>query len=307
MRRELKWGIFLSSALIAMFLIFILFGEFKFFEKGYNLFVTYNFTNGLDKNAPVRLSGVNVGTVEDINMAYDQSGKIHIIVKLWIRQAVRLKEDSRFYINTLGLLGEKYIEISPGTPASDGLTDNSTVVGIDPLSTEELFVKGNEIADNLRSIMSQLNKLVTGETLETVVNTLESITATMNAATGLISENRSNVKSATNNLNKTSSELVGISKNLYQTSAELNAALKGRGEQIAVTIDRIESFSRELEKISATMETINKKIERGEGNLGLLVQDDKVYKNLEKTLEEINALVTDMKENPKKYIKLSVF
>ena len=86
MKKEMKWGLFVSTGLVTLFLIFILFGEFKFLDKGYNLYVTYNFTNGLDKNAPVRLSGVNVGNVDDITMAYDNEGKIHIIVKLWVKQ-----------------------------------------------------------------------------------------------------------------------------------------------------------------------------------------------------------------------------
>ncbi|MBN2726573.1 MCE family protein [Candidatus Mcinerneyibacteriota bacterium] len=305
--KEVKWGIFVASGVIVLFAIFLLFGEFKFFSKGYNIFVSFNFTNGLEENAPVRLAGVNVGTVDDVQMVYDQKGTLHVMVRLWIREDIRLREDSRFYINTLGLLGEKYVEISPGTISEPMLPDNSTVVGIDPMSTEELFVKGNEIANNLDQIMSQLSRLISTDSIDIFMGALESVTAAMNTADTILRENRKNILEATTAVNQSARSLPRVAAHMEKVSGELEQGFAGKGEKIDAIITNLEDFSRSLDELSTLMAEINRKIQEKEGSVGRLMGEEELYENINEASEELKLLLEDIKKNPRKYFKFSVF
>lgn len=305
--KEVKWGIFVASGVIVLFAIFLLFGEFKFFSKGYNIFVSFNFTNGLEENAPVRLAGVNVGTVDDVQMVYDQKGTLHVMVRLWIREDIRLREDSRFYINTLGLLGEKYVEISPGTISEPMLPDNSTVVGIDPMSTEELFVKGNEIANNLDQIMSQLSRLISTDSIDIFMGALESVTAAMNTADTILRENRENILEATTAVNQSARSLPRVAAHMEKVAGELEQGFAGKGEKIDAIITNLEDFSRSLDELSTLMAEINRKIQEKEGSVGRLMGEEELYENINEASEELKLLLEDIKKNPRKYFKFSVF
>ncbi|HPQ88666.1 MAG TPA: MlaD family protein [Candidatus Mcinerneyibacteriales bacterium] len=305
--KEVKWGIFVASGVIVLFAIFLLFGEFKFFSKGYNIFVSFNFTNGLEENAPVRLAGVNVGTVDDVQMVYDQKGTLHVMVRLWIREDIRLREDSRFYINTLGLLGEKYVEISPGTISEPLLPDNSTVAGIDPMSTEELFVKGNEIANNLDQIMSQLSQLISTDSIDIFMGALESVTAAMNTADTILRENRKNILEATTAVNQSAMSLPRVAVHVEKVAGELEQGFAGKGEKIDAIITNLEDFSRSLDELSTLMAEINRKIQEKEGSVGRLMGEEELYENINEASEELKLLLEDIKKNPRKYFKFSVF
>ena len=305
--KEVKWGIFVASGVIVLFAIFLLFGEFKFFSKGYNIFVSFNFTNGLEENAPVRLAGVNVGTVDDVQMVYDQKGTLHVMVRLWIREDIRLREDSRFYINTLGLLGEKYVEISPGTISEPMLPDNSTVAGIDPMSTEELFVKGNEIANNLDQIMSQLSQLISTDSIDIFMGALESVTAAMNTADTILRENRKNILEATTAVNQSARSLPRVAVHVEKVAGELEQGFAGKGEKIDAIITNLEDFSRSLDELSTLMAEINRKIQEKEGSVGRLMGEEELYENINEASEELKLLLEDIKKNPRKYFKFSVF
>ena len=305
--KEVKWGIFVAGGIIVLFTVFLLFGEFKFFSKGYNIFASFNFTNGLEKNAPVRLAGVNVGTVNDVQMIYDQKGTLHVMVKLWIREDVRLREDSRFYINTLGLLGEKYVEISPGSISQPVIPANSTVVGIDPMSTEELFVKGNEIANNLDKIMTQLSRLISTDSIDIFMGALESVTEAMETINSLMEENRGNILEATTAVNRSAQSLPMVTAHLEKVTGELEEGFAGKGEKIDAILTNLEDFSNSLDELSSLLEEINRKIREREGNVGRLMGEEELYENINEASEELKLLIEDIRKNPRKYFKFSVF
>jgi phospholipid/cholesterol/gamma-HCH transport system substrate-binding protein len=305
--KEVRWGIFVASGIIVLFAIFLLFGEFKFFSRGYNIFVSFNFTNGLEENAPVRLAGVNVGNVDDVQMVYDQKGTLHVMVRLWIREDIRLREDSRFYINTLGLLGEKYVEISPGSIAQPLLPENSTVAGIDPMSTEELFVKGNEIANNLDQIMSQLSRLISTDSIDTFMGALASVTNAMNTADAIMKENKRNILEATTAVSQSARSLPRVAAHMEKVAGELEQGFAGKGEKIDAIIDNLEDFTKSLDELSALMTEINRKVRDKEGNVGRLMGEEELYENINEASKELKLLIEDIKKNPRKYFKFSVF
>jgi phospholipid/cholesterol/gamma-HCH transport system substrate-binding protein len=147
---ELKVGTFVFIGLIVLVIFVLSIGGFKTWSSGFKVNLVFNFANGVRIGAPVRFAGVDVGVVKKIYLQFNSTKKhSDVCLEVWIRDAVGIPVDSTVWINTLGLLGEKYVEIMPGEDYAHTLKVNETLAGIDPVPTHELFAKVENIMANL--------------------------------------------------------------------------------------------------------------------------------------------------------------
>jgi phospholipid/cholesterol/gamma-HCH transport system substrate-binding protein len=147
---ELKLGIFVFIGLV-IFTVFILsVGGIRTWASGYQINFMFNFINGVRKGAPVRFAGVDVGEVTGIKYFYDdKENKTKIRIACWVPNDIKIPTDSTAWVNTLGLLGEKYIEIMPGVDYKRLLHPNGELIGEDPIAMNDVFKTAKHIADNL--------------------------------------------------------------------------------------------------------------------------------------------------------------
>jgi phospholipid/cholesterol/gamma-HCH transport system substrate-binding protein len=177
---EVKVGIFILIGLIILVVMIFSIGEVYFLKPGYRIKVLFNFANGIGMNAPVRLAGVEVGEIDNIRIYYDtKEEQTRVELSAWVKRDVAIEEDARAVINTLGLLGEKYLEIFPG--GGKRLEDGDVLVGIDPISTEYMTMELKKLLESFTVIAERLEK---GEgtvgrflTDESIYNNLEAFTA----------------------------------------------------------------------------------------------------------------------------------
>ncbi len=149
---ELKVGIFvfIGIAILAIFVLSI--GGFKTWASGYQINFIFNFVNGVKIGAPVRFAGVDVGEIKQINFIDAEAkgeGCMKIKLIVWIREAIKIPFDSTVWINTLGLLGEKYVEIMPGKNYGQCIGPEASLVGIDPIPMHEVFRLAQGVIANL--------------------------------------------------------------------------------------------------------------------------------------------------------------
>jgi phospholipid/cholesterol/gamma-HCH transport system substrate-binding protein len=156
---ELKVGLFiLTGAIILVFIIFSI-GDINISKVGYPLTVTFNFAAGLGTSAPVRLAGVGVGRVDGIKVVYNEKDKrTYAQVHTWIQEGTKIEQDASVTINTLGLLGEKYLEILPGTPGSPLVPKDGVLIGRDPAMMERVTDNLLKISDSIESILEKIRK-----------------------------------------------------------------------------------------------------------------------------------------------------
>ncbi len=147
---ELKVGIFVFIGLVVLVVFVLSIGGFKTWSSGYKVNLIFNFANGVRIGAPVRFAGVDVGVVKKINLKFNPD-KNHsdVALEVWIRDTVKVPMDSTVWVNTLGLLGEKYVEIMPGNDYVNFLKAGQSLAGVDPIPTHELFSKAEGIMGNL--------------------------------------------------------------------------------------------------------------------------------------------------------------
>lgn len=161
MKTETKVGIlFLSSILlIAIFAYFM--GLLSPFVSSRSLMVMFNYAGGLEEGSPVRVMGIKVGKVQKIDFTPNykaQDGeevklrvKIQIDAKAWSS----IREDSKFFINLAGVIGEKFLEVSPGTVESPQLQSGDYVRGEDPPRIDQLISQSYGLAGKILDIVEK--------------------------------------------------------------------------------------------------------------------------------------------------------
>jgi len=156
-KMELKVGVFVFIGMVVLVIFLLSIGGFKTWSSGYRISVKFGFVNGIKMGAPVRFAGVDVGEVKKINLEFipeENRSIVHLVV--WIRGNVKIPVDSSVWVNTLGLLGEKYIEIIPGQDYVNFIKENQAITGIDPLPIHAMFNRIDNIMLNLDEGLAQI-------------------------------------------------------------------------------------------------------------------------------------------------------
>lgn len=152
---ELKVGAFVLAAIGCLLLIILSISNFSFFERGHVVKVMFGYANGLKKAAPVRLAGVEAGIVKAIDII-TEGASMKVKVEVWIHDGINIPNDSKLTINQLGLLGEKYIEITPGQ-SQQIVADGGTLMGIDPVPVDRITQRIDGMTAKLEQTMDSLN------------------------------------------------------------------------------------------------------------------------------------------------------
>ena len=180
---EFKVGLFVLLTLGGLFYITVKTGKLRIKKDGYNIYAVFDKVGGLEEKAPVMLNGLEVGKVESIKFDY-RNDATKVVLKLWLDKKARVRKGSRVTIKTLGLMGEKYIDIySPR--GREFLPAGACVKGKSPLDIDDLMDKVSYISDYVTPLLKQTTELI----------------KTINSALG---ENRDKIDKIIENLEKSS-------------------------------------------------------------------------------------------------------
>jgi phospholipid/cholesterol/gamma-HCH transport system substrate-binding protein len=243
---ELKVGAFVLTAVICLTGFVLSVSDFALFEKGDAYTAVFNYANGLKKGAPVRLAGVDAGHIRTLNIYYDPvERRTRISIGLWITRGVLIPSGSKVLINQLGLLGEKYVEILPGS-SNVPLPAGAKLTGEDPVAMESIMAAVGGIAGKLESTLEGVNQRLLTETnarsLQESLKNVAAITAAIRNGEGTLgklvldksvyedlSRTLSNMALLTGKLNSSEGTIgrfltdPGVYQNLEELSADLKA------------------------------------------------------------------------------------
>ena len=159
---EMKVGAFIVSGLaLLVFLLFAIGDLATYFQPGYTVRVLFDSANGLGRGSPVQYAGVEVGKVEDLRIVYPGEGlapQVELSVRL--PKTIQLRADDQAAISTFGLLGEKYLELTPGPGAGAVLGAGDRLKGQPPVSTELIIQRSNEVLTEFKRTLEGLNSIV---------------------------------------------------------------------------------------------------------------------------------------------------
>lgn|SRR6185503_3652446 len=197
---EYKVGIFILVGLIALTVYIFSISDKAVFEGGKSVRVVFGFANGLKKNAPVRVAGVEEGIVKDISLFFDKQDKrTKASVELWISSDTKIPGDSTIIINQLGLLGEKYVEIVPGMDTKNFWEKGRTYVGKDPIAQEAISERVMQVTTKVESAVSGLNDMIQDEENQ---GNIKGTLAHVNSVTGNMDEILKDIRAGKGTLGK---------------------------------------------------------------------------------------------------------
>ena len=178
MKVEYKVSLLFVGTICSVLLLAFAFGALGPLRSGRTLYIVYNYAGGIDEGSPVRVMGIRVGQVKKIafdpgfRMPNGEEVKLRLTIQIDSRAWTSIRKDSKFFINLAGVIGEKFLEISPGTLTEPEFKDGDVVRGEDPPRIDQLISQSYglagkliELVDSNKSsvgnVVAQLDKLVT--------------------------------------------------------------------------------------------------------------------------------------------------
>lgn len=300
--KEVKIGVIALITLIGFFWGLNFLKGINIFKPSDEYYATYDNIEGLIESAVVYLHGYKIGSVRDINFDKKKPGKI--AVRFALEEKVSIPKNSVALITTSSMISEiKDINLilsdseeicSPGDTLTGAL--DKGISGI----IEPIKYKAEETIANIDSVLVVIKQIFNKTTQSNIQNTISNIDSITASFSSSLSEN---------------GNLTRILDNLE----EITASLKSKNEELSSMLVNLSAFADSLAKseIKTTIYNTNKtvseiteileKINSGEGTLGALVQNDTLYHNLEKASENLDILLKDLKEHPKRYVHFSLF
>ncbi len=172
-RSEVKSGILVVVCFVLLTILTFKIGDFRAMGKVAEYRLQFNFVSGLEKNAPVHFAGHSVGTVKSIVI---QDADPTVEVTILVDKKTPLRVDSQAFVDTLGLLGEKFVALTPGTHASPRLEPGGVLRGTEPMPVHQMIRQMTRLTENLIPITEKTNHLLEGHEKD-----IEGILSNLNA------------------------------------------------------------------------------------------------------------------------------
>lgn len=313
LRKEFKVGIaFVIATAILIWGLMYLKGL-ELLKTSRTFYAVYDHVNGLVAANPISIKGLKVGQVK--KLYFDEKNPSKIIVELYVLGDYPIAKNSSARIFSSGLLGSPEVEIVPGDSQVMAVSGDTLVSQIEatlgqevnrqllPLKTkaENLIGSIDSIAVIVQEVLNKNTRenLVTAiehvkQTLENIAHTTQNLDTLMDSQKNNLSRIITNVESISGNLKRNNDKISNILTNFSNLSDSLARA-------------RIPATIAQVNKAIGDLDAVLMKINRGEGSVGQLLTNEQLYKEVEKAARDLNLLLEDIKANPSRYIKVSVF
>lgn len=290
--------------------------------KGKNLFdsldtyyVTFQNVAGLEKSNIVSINGLKVGKIEDIEPITDTLGRMRFVARISVDDEFKFSKNSHIESFEPGLIGAKQLRIIPvydGKFAESGDTLRGGTK-LSPMS--QVMDQVGPVKDQITTVLSRLdstvasaNQIVDSNNRNELKALLKGMNQTVNALR--ITSGQANAL-LLNNQARVSRVLDDASQAMRDASGTVVAARTtvDRFGRVAESVDT-RKLNETVEKLDKTAQGLNQlitEINAGNGSLGKLIKDEELYTNLNRTSQSLDLLVKDIKENPRRYLQISVF
>ena len=270
------------------------------FEKTRTFKVVYSKVDGLASSTPVTLNGYTIGKVQKIN--FNPNNTKELIVDIVIENDVQFSKSSKAELYETGLIGGKAIAIIPDYDNNIMANSGDYLVGtVKPGLTDlvnqimpQIQLQLEEVMQNAKVVLSNINTLFDEETKESLKSSIDQFSSLTNSLSetseninNLIKDNSTSIASTVDNLNKTSIKMNDISTSISEVN--LNLILTN------------------LDSTVSNLNNLTNQMSKGEGTMGRLIYDAKLFENLDNATKNLEVLIEDIKSNPKRYVHFSIF
>lgn len=294
-RQEIQVGITVLVAAAVLLWGVTWLKEFSLASRNRVWHVRFEQTGGLGVSDEVQVNGIRKGAVDRMRLVGD-----FVLVDLALADDVMLTRDSQVSIRNVGLMGEKVIAVDLRTTGG-AYSTSDTIVGVYEKGVPEVMASLGDAVGTIQELTRQL------EAVASAMNRTGDLAGTMRNVREITEELNRTVKANRKSFEQTLDNFAAASRTARTLTADREAQLKKTIDHFASTAEKLDRFTGRLDSLRASMQTVTGRIERGEGSLGKLVNDDQLYVEAKASVASLKALIQDVKANPKKYLKLEVF
>jgi phospholipid/cholesterol/gamma-HCH transport system substrate-binding protein len=304
---ETKIGVLTAIAITVLILGYSFLRGDDLFSGSNRYYAVYRSVDGLSTSKPVLVNGFQIGRISRMKLL--DNGRT--IVEFKVERQYKVPSNTLAKLVSTDLLGSKAIVFEYGnsnTYAEDDDTLRADIQGSLAESLQPIQMKAEHLITKLDSSLAAINKILNpsfqrnvdrsflsiANSLQTLEGTSKKIDELVSTQTVHINNILTSTEAVTSNLKTSSSHISGITANFDKVSNDIaNANIK----------QTLDNANKAMADLQATISKIN----TNKGSLGLLLNDDKMYKNLNDASNNLNNLLIDIKANPKRYVSISVF
>lgn len=312
--KEFKIGIVVVSAIAAFIWGFSFLKGSNFFSNEFYLYAVYPKIDNLIPANPVQINGYKIGQVRSISLI-NKGGKNQVLVKFMITEEVSIPVNSIAKIVSTDLLGSKVVEVNFSTD-KESVQNGDTLYAEVEQGLKESFnqqlgplqAKAESLISSIDSVMAVVALVLNVRTRDNIEQSFESVRRailsleqTSYKLDDLIASEKPKMSSIFTNLN-------GITGNLNRSEQKINNILTNFSNlSDSLAKSQLRSAIANADQTLTELNQLVTKINSGQGTMGKLMKNDSLYNNLNKSSEDLDKLLKDLKENPKRYVHFSVF
>lgn len=337
MKKQLLWsklkvGTVVTLALLVLFLtVFFAGGIEEMLTPKVELKAQIADVKGLRKGGAVWISGIEVGAVKDIQLDPPRGTVLTMSVN---KSAIGfVKKDSQASVLTIGLLGDKYVELSPGSAQAGSIQPGDIIQGASQVDIEDMMKSGAVSVQRVNELMEKITDLVArvekGEGTAAKFLRDPSVYDNLNETAEALSAIVKDIRSGKGTLGRlaTDSSLYDQFQSAASSAQEFTRKLNEGSDKLLASASSVEEFTRKLHSGSGTLSRLLEdpvlyenlagaseqlsallgRINTGEGLAGALLRDDALARDLKDLLEQLRDLTRDIREHPTRYFKFSLF
>jgi phospholipid/cholesterol/gamma-HCH transport system substrate-binding protein len=296
MRREVKIGIFLTGTLVILAVFILVLGDLsRLFKKpGYPVSVLFPSATGLEKGAAVRLAGVKIGYVKDIQLA---ERKAKLIMS--ISPNYQIPKGSKAALSSLGLLGERFLEVTP-SDAPDFCQPGDTLETAPSVSFDQLGSLVLSIGEEIKEVSHSLREITGEESKAKLQKTFQNLSVFSEDLNKFMGDNkddlRAGIHSASQAAQKLDKKLEDVSRNVDETINIVKGVAQENKETVKSSLEKVKDLLLKLEESIRSLSESLEKINKGEGTVGKLIQDPQLYEDAREALGSVKKTIDPLNQ-----------
>lgn len=291
---EVKVGLFGLLAFLILLYMTVMVGNFSFLKaKGGLAHAYFKNVAGLDKKSVVRVAGVEAGKVEDIIL---EDGRAKVTIRL--KEGIALKTDAIVYIRSESFLGEKYLEIDPGSPNKPDFQSGGVLkTGEGSADLDRLMQKFDGMAEDISAVVKPLKELFSSEDGEQdMKGFFKDINYAIKSLNETIFSDRERLNRIVSNIDSMAKDFRALGDSLEKGEGSLGKLVKDDSLYMDVkqTFEDIQESLPKLQDSLNNFYEVSQKLNEGGGSLGKLINDKELYDQAKKVVENINTITTSI-------------
>ena len=273
-------------------------------KSNYTFTVMFENVQGLHVGDQVDMLGKKIGKVTKTRF---MAQKIAVELAIDNSFSFSIPIDSKIEVKSEGIIGSKYISITPGYNRKDYILPGTIVEGLREFDITEITPDIVPMTQDLSAFARQLKAILgkeEGDKIRLTIKNIESFTAQLDSL--ISAKDINNFQTTMKNLRDVTAELKeGINKEIDKLDQMLNSfkAVTDKSDELSTTISELRKSSESFSSATQKLDMLLTKMENGEGTLGKLMNNDTLHENMNSLLNEVRTLVQDFKDNPTKYMK----